>query len=107
MKASVKLPVLPEVSIRSVCRRLVCVASVYLAMAPANGNIVMRFGQTVRRIRLKQGLSQERYAELAEVHRNYVGLIERGERSPTLSNLVRLANGLGISLSELLRRAQL
>jgi transcriptional regulator with XRE-family HTH domain len=76
-------------------------------MAPANGNIVMRFGQTVRRIRLKQGLSQERYAELAEVHRNYVGLIERGERSPTLSNLVRLANGLGISLSELLRRAQL
>lgn len=69
--------------------------------------IVRRLGRTIRTLRLKQGLSQEEYAERAEVHRNYVGLIERGERTPTLSNLVKLAKGLGMKASELLSDASL
>jgi transcriptional regulator with XRE-family HTH domain len=48
-----------------------------------------------------------KYAERAEVHRTYVGLIERGERTPTLSNLVKLAKGLGMKASELLSDASL
>lgn len=69
--------------------------------------IVRRVGRTIRTLRLKQGISQEEYAERAEVHRNYVGLIERGERTPNLRNLIKLAKGLGLKASELLRIASL
>lgn len=66
---------------------------------------VHRLARTIRILRLQQGLSQEDYAERAEVHRNYVGLIERGERTPNFRNLIKLASGLGMKPSELLRKA--
>ena len=69
--------------------------------------VVRRIGRTIRSLRLKQKLSQEAYAERADVHRNYVGLIERGERTPNIRNLVKLAKGLGLKPSELLRAASL
>jgi len=53
-------------------------------------------------LRKARGLSQEELAELAELHRNYIGGIERGERNVALLNIVRLAKALGVSLSELL-----
>ncbi len=68
---------------------------------------VRRLARTIRTLRLKQKLSQEAYAERAEVHRNYIGLIERGERTPNLRNLIKLAHGLGMKPSELLRNASL
>jgi transcriptional regulator with XRE-family HTH domain len=70
-------------------------------------NPLQLLANTIRNLRLKQGLSQEQYAERAEVHRNYIGLIERGERTPNLKNLVKLAHGLGMKTSELLRAASL
>ncbi|WP_445172465.1 helix-turn-helix domain-containing protein [Microcoleus sp.] len=60
------------------------------------------FGAQVRKLRKARGLSQEELAELAELHRNYIGGIERGERNVALLNIVRLAKALGVSLSELL-----
>lgn len=69
--------------------------------------VVRRIGRTIRSLRLKQKMSQEEYAERADVHRNYIGLVERGERTPNLRNLVKLARGLGIKASELLRIASL
>lgn len=60
------------------------------------------FGEQVRKLRKARGLSQEELAELAELHRNYIGGIERGERNVALLNIVRLAKALGVSLSELL-----
>jgi transcriptional regulator with XRE-family HTH domain len=68
---------------------------------------VRRLARTIRNLRLKQKLSQEEYAERADVHRNYVGLIERGERTPNLRNLIKLAKGLGLKPSDLLRAALL
>lgn len=61
-----------------------------------------KFGERVRQLRKAKGLSQEKLAELADLHRNYIGGIERGERNLALLNILRLARALGVSPSQLL-----
>jgi transcriptional regulator with XRE-family HTH domain len=51
---------------------------------------------------MSQGLSQERLAELASLHRTYVSLVERGERNLTIDSMEKLANALDVQLRELL-----
>jgi transcriptional regulator with XRE-family HTH domain len=60
------------------------------------------FGQVVRRLRESKGLSQERLAELAGVHRTYLGDVERGIRNIALVNMTRIARALGTSLSKVI-----
>jgi len=67
---------------------------------------LVRFGAAVRSVRIERGMSQERLAELASVHRTYVGSVERGERNISLVNIARLASALGIKTSELLVRTE-
>ncbi|MCU0518228.1 MAG: helix-turn-helix domain-containing protein [Oscillatoria sp. Prado101] len=62
-----------------------------------------KFGEQVRNFRKARGLSQEELAELAGLHRNYIGGIERGERNVALLNILRLAKALEISPSDLLK----
>lgn len=62
-----------------------------------------KFGEYVLKLRKARNLSQEQLAELAGLHRNYIGGIERGERNVALINIVRLAKALGVSPSELLK----
>ena len=64
--------------------------------------IEKKFGNRVRKLRLKEGLSQEELAFKAGVHRTYLGSIERGERNPSLKNISALAQALGVTLSDLL-----
>lgn len=59
-------------------------------------------GDRVSEFRRERGLSQEALADVAGLHRTYVGSIERGERNPSLLNLLRLSHALNISVSELL-----
>ena len=59
------------------------------------------FGKRVRELRLARGLSQEKLAEIADVHRNYVGGVERGERNVSLVNIVKLARGLSVRPTKL------
>jgi len=60
------------------------------------------FGKHVRKLRLDRGLSQEKLAELADLHRNYVGGVERGERNIAIINIVALAHGLRVKPAKLL-----
>ncbi len=60
-----------------------------------------RFGRTVRALRAKAGYSQESFADAIDVHRTYMGTLERGDGNPTLDMIVRIARGLEVSLSEL------
>jgi transcriptional regulator with XRE-family HTH domain len=54
-----------------------------------------------RRMRLEKGLSQERLGELSGLHRNYIGAVERAERTPSIVAADRLAKALGTSLTEM------
>jgi transcriptional regulator with XRE-family HTH domain len=64
--------------------------------------ILEALGQRIRELRLKQGYSQESFADYCGVHRTFMGTIERGESNLSFSNLVKISQGLGITLSQLL-----
>ena len=61
------------------------------------------FSQNVRKARTARGLSQEDLAELADLHRNYVGGVERGERNISIDNMERIAKALGTTIGALLQ----
>jgi transcriptional regulator with XRE-family HTH domain len=63
-------------------------------------------GEAVRRLRVEAGLSQEALGHKSQLHRNYIGGVERGEINPSFSQLVRLAEGLEIRVSELVAAAE-
>ncbi len=64
-------------------------------------DITEQFGRKVRYIRKLKNLSQDQLAELSELHRTYIGSVERGERNITLLNANKIANALSVSLAEL------
>ena len=64
--------------------------------------ILAAFGKSVKKRRLELHLSQEKLAELADLHRTYISDIERGARNVGLINIVRVANALEIPAADLL-----
>ncbi|MGV3529134.1 MAG: helix-turn-helix domain-containing protein [Flavisolibacter sp.] len=64
-------------------------------------NILIKFGEKVRDFRKSQNLSQEELASKADLHRTYIGMIERAEKNITLSNIEKLAKALGIEVKDL------
>ena len=66
-------------------------------------DIIENFGQRVRALRKKAGLSQEAFAARCGLDRTYIGGIERGERNVALRNLSVIANALGMSMSQLMK----
>jgi putative transcriptional regulator len=63
----------------------------------------IRFGCVVRERRIAMGLSQEALAEQADLHRTYIGQVERGERNISIDNMERLAGAVGMELWEMLK----
>lgn len=64
--------------------------------------ILETFGKNVRQERLERGISQEQLAELATLHRTYIGMIERAEKNITLINAYKVAKALEVPLTKLL-----
>ena len=60
------------------------------------------FAKNLRENRRKCGFSQEKLAELAGLHRTYISDLERGQRNPTLTTLVKIAQALSMTVSMLL-----
>ncbi|MCY4020998.1 MAG: helix-turn-helix transcriptional regulator [Chloroflexi bacterium] len=69
-------------------------------------NLGESFGSSVRKRRLQLGLSQEKLAFRCGSHRNYIGEIERGEKSPSLHIIFALAEALEMEASALIRMAE-
>ena len=84
---------------------IVCSLKVFMTgiVAPMKSDMPAKtFGETVRRLRESEGISQEELADRCGLHRTYVGSVERGERNVSLANIVRLAKALKTFPSALL-----
>lgn len=64
-------------------------------------DVNIAFGRRVAELRKKASLSQEQFAFKCDIDRTYIGTIERGEKSPTLNTIEKIAKALDISKSEL------
>jgi len=73
----------------------------YFVKQESQADIKKRFGKAIRRRRRELDISQEKLAEIAEIHRTYISSIERGERNPSLENIEKLAKALDISIADL------
>ncbi len=60
-------------------------------------------GETIRSCRKAKGISQKQLAEKADLHHNYVGELEHGEKAATVVTFLKIANGLGVHAGEFLR----
>lgn len=68
-----------------------------------HGDLQRIVGRNLRAHRRARGLSQEAFADVLDVHRTYMGGLERGERNLTLKSLERIAQRLGVDPVDLLR----
>jgi transcriptional regulator with XRE-family HTH domain len=64
------------------------------------------FRIVLRKTRLQKGLAQEKVALDGDLERTHVGLLERGQRKPTISTLFKVAKGLGVPASKLIRAVE-
>jgi len=65
--------------------------------------ILIKFGERLKKARQEKGLTQEQFAKICGLHKNYIGMVERGERNPSLINIEIIAKGLKISISDLMK----
>lgn len=68
--------------------------------------LAIAFGNVLRELRKEQLLAQDQFALDAGVDRSYYGKLERGERQPSLSMLIRIATTFGVAASELVARTE-
>jgi transcriptional regulator with XRE-family HTH domain len=71
-------------------------------MKSKNERTQIIFGRTIRKRRHKRGWTLAKLAKLAHIHPSYLADVERGERNPSLLNILKLAAGLGVHPSKLL-----
>jgi transcriptional regulator with XRE-family HTH domain len=62
--------------------------------------ILIKFGQRVRELRRERNFTQQQLADISGLHKNYIGMVERGERNPSLVNIEILARSLEVNISD-------
>lgn len=67
-----------------------------------NEFLIKEFGNRIKQLRLEKNISQEKLSFLTGFHRTYIGMIERGERNISLSNIAMFAKVFELNVSELL-----
>lgn len=69
-------------------------------------DLLFTFGQTVRRLRLSKNISQEKFADMCNLHRTYISDIELGKRNVSLENIEKMAKALDIHISDLFKEVE-
>ena len=69
--------------------------------------LARQLGSLIRGLRVKQGMSQEEFADRCSLHRTHIGSIERGEKTITIETAYKIAQALGMPLSQLFRRLEM
>ncbi len=72
----------------------------------ADQSILFALGQRIRELRRIREISQEELADIAGVHRTYIGMVERGEKNVTILTLARLAKAFGLSVSDVIKELE-
>ncbi|MCO5231618.1 MAG: helix-turn-helix transcriptional regulator [Chitinophagales bacterium] len=67
-----------------------------------NEHLIVEFGQRIKQLRTERNISQEKLSFSTGFHRTYIGMIERGERNISLTNMAVFAKVFEMSISELL-----
>jgi transcriptional regulator with XRE-family HTH domain len=63
-----------------------------------NAELLLNFGKIIRELRKGKKISQEELGFQSNLHRTYIGMIERGEKNITLENIEKLSKGLDVSM---------
>jgi len=66
-----------------------------------DAELAQKLGMLIRHLRQEKGMSQEQFADLCQLHRTYIGSIERGEKTITVETAYRIAQAFEIPLSRL------
>ena len=69
-------------------------------------DLLIAFGQTVRKNRLSKEISQEKFADMCNLHRTYISDVELGKRNVSLENIGKMANALEMSISKLFQEVE-
>lgn len=67
----------------------------------SDSEILKKFGGRVRQLRKQKDISQEELAHRADLHRTYIGMIERAEKNITLLNIEKIADALNVSIKDM------
>lgn len=75
-------------------------------LPPEEDETLVALGQAIKELRKENELTQEELAQRADLHESYISVIEGGQRNPTWATLRSISHGLGLSLFELIQRAE-